>query len=90
MTFKIRIHSHLFSKYPVLQEERFKIALKDLSDPFPDFKGNKKLVKGAKDPTYRFRIGDYRVFYQIDEKEKIVYVIEILTAEQAHKKYGRC
>ena len=90
MTFKIRLHNHLFQKFPIQQEEHFKSALKELRDPFPDSKGDKKQVKGAKEPTYRFRIGDYRVFYQIDTKEKIVYAIEILTAEQAHKKYGRC
>jgi mRNA interferase RelE/StbE len=33
------------------------------------------------------RVGNYRVFYEIDEEQKIVFVTEILTAEQAHKKY---
>jgi mRNA-degrading endonuclease RelE of RelBE toxin-antitoxin system len=29
--------------------------------------------------------GDYRVFYQIDDEEKKVYIFDILPVEQAHK-----
>ncbi|MFA7035241.1 type II toxin-antitoxin system RelE/ParE family toxin [Methanosarcina mazei] len=35
------------------------------------------------------RIGNYRIFYRIDKEKKEIYVSDILTAEQAHKKYGR-
>jgi mRNA-degrading endonuclease RelE of RelBE toxin-antitoxin system len=29
------------------------------------------------------------VFYRIDREKNEVYVFDVLTAEQAHKKYGR-
>jgi mRNA-degrading endonuclease RelE of RelBE toxin-antitoxin system len=48
----------------------------------PDSNGIKEL-KGTRIVTYRLRVGDYRVFYQIDEAENEVYIFEILTAEQA-------
>ena len=45
--------------------------------------------KGTKKTAYRLRVGDYRFFYIIDLEKKIVKVTEFLTAEQAHRKYGR-
>jgi mRNA-degrading endonuclease RelE of RelBE toxin-antitoxin system len=45
-------------------------------------------VIGGKD-RYRLHIGrPYTAFYVIDEKEKVVRVVEILSIEAAHKKYG--
>lgn len=89
MTFKIFIHPSLFVKIPEERKELIKSAIKGLTNPFPDNTGDKKELKGTRIITYRLRIGDYRVFYQIDEEEKKVYVFDVLTAEQADKKYGR-
>ncbi len=46
-------------------------------------KNIKKLIDYAP-PTWRYRIGDYRLFYEIDQKERIVYIIAI---EIRHKAY---
>jgi len=89
MTFKICVHPSLFDKIPVERKESIKSAIKELSNPFPDSSGKKKELTGTRIATYRFRIGDYLVFYQINAEEKKVYVFEILTAEQAHKKYRK-
>ncbi len=89
MTFKVFVHPTLFGKVPAERKEHIKSAIKELINPFPDSNGDKKELKGTRIVTYRLRVGDYRVFYQIDEEEKEVYVFDILTAEQAHKKYGR-
>jgi len=51
--------------------------------------GDKREIKGTRKSAYRMRIGDYRAFYVIEEKNKIVKVTEVMTAEAAHKKYGR-
>lgn len=51
--------------------------------------GDKKEIKGASKSAYRMRIGDYRAFYVIEEKIKTVKVTELMTAESAHRKYGR-
>ena len=89
MTFKIFVHPSLFMKVPAERKESIKSAIKELTNPFPDSNGDKKELKGTQIVTYRLRVDDYRIFYQIDEEEKEVYVFDILTAEQAHKKYGR-
>jgi mRNA-degrading endonuclease RelE of RelBE toxin-antitoxin system len=64
-------------------------TLKD--DPFPGKGGDKELIKSPKgrrdEKVYRLHISrSFTAFYQI--KGKTVYVTEVLTIEQAHKKYG--
>lgn len=36
---------------------------------------NIKKLKNYKPDTWRYRIGDYRFFYEINEKERVVYMI---------------
>ena len=77
------------NSFPLKETNRFKEKLKGLANnPFP-FGDEKKEIKGAKRAVYRLRIDDYRFFYIIDIENKVVKVTEFLTAEQAHKKYGR-
>lgn len=64
-------------------------TLKD--DPFPGKGGDKELIKSPKgrpdDKVYRLHISrSFTAFYQI--KENMIYITEVLTIEQAHKKYG--
>lgn len=47
----------------------------------PYFGKNIKKLKNYDPDTWRYRIGDYRFFYEIDEKESIVY----MTAADARK-----
>ncbi len=90
MSFDILVLPDLFKRLPAGVKDNIRTALNHLTDPFPGSgKGEIKEIKGAGDVAYRLRIGSYRVFYRIDEKDQKVYVFDILTAEQAHKKYGR-
>ena len=58
--------------------------------PYPwEGRGDKKEIKGSSQSAFRMRIGSYRAFYVIYENEKTVKITEIMTAESAHKKYGR-
>lgn len=41
----------------------------------PYFGKNIKKLKNYKPDTWRYRIGDYRFFYEINEKEHMVYMI---------------
>ena len=41
----------------------------------PYFGKNIKKLKNYKPDTWRYRIGDYRFFYEINEKERRVYMI---------------
>ena len=63
-------------------------TLKD--DPYPGRRGDKELLntgKGKK--VYCLHIGHrYTVFYRVSKDKKIVYITDVMTIEQAHKKYG--
>jgi len=68
-----------------------KPALEQLEeDPFPGSRGDKekRVLKGGVIICQLHISPRYTVFYEIDKEEKRVIVQEILTIEQAHKKYG--
>jgi mRNA interferase RelE/StbE len=87
MNFKILIHPKIFDRIPAERRDRIKEAVKELKDPLPG--SNKSKIEGYKEEIYRLRIGNYRAMYRVNFEKKEVYVYEILTAEQAHKKYDR-
>ena len=39
-------------------------------------------------PAYRLRVGDYRVYYDVDEEERIVIVLRILGKEESLRYLG--
>ena len=45
---------------------------------------NIKKLKNYSPPTWRYRIGDYRIFYEIDETEKIVFILSIDQRKDAY------
>jgi len=57
--------------YPQLKEE-------------PHFGNNIKKLVNYTPETWRYRIGKYRLFYVIDENEKIVYIISIDLRKDAY------
>ena len=68
---KIKSHKYrnLYKKiveyvYPLLRENPF-------------YGNNIKKLKGDYKEVYRFRIGDYRLFYKISEETAIVFIINI-------------
>ena len=62
--------------------------LEKLSQPYPG-RGDKERLVVAGEEVYRLHIGrTYTAFYIIDEKAKVIRVIELLSIEAAHKKYG--
>ena len=72
-----------FYKFPEDVVDRIKPKLlNDLKNPFK-ISGIKK-VKGAKD-SYRIRIGDYRVVFEIKTKQKHVIIIEIEKKPRAYR-----
>jgi len=69
--------NHLLNKivedvYPILK-----------TNPF--FGANIKKLKGDFKDIYRFRMGDYRLFYKIDEQESIIFVLNIENRQDAYK-----
>lgn len=64
-------------------KERIKEKLLSLSEnPFP---GDVKKVKG-KENVYRLRIGEYRVLYILNRKEKEIYVVKIDKRSRVYRK----
>ncbi len=58
------------------QSQRDRIKKKLLSFSENPFTGDIKKVKGKED-VFRLRIGDYRVLYILDNKEKSIYIAKI-------------
>ena len=58
--------------YPILRENPF-------------FGPNVKKLKGEYKDIYRYRIGEYRLFYKISEETVIVFVLDIEARKDAYK-----
>ena len=70
-------YNHLYQRiskdvYPILR-----------SNPF--FGGNIKKLKGEYKDIYRFRIGDYRLFYKVEEQQSIIFVVDIESRQDAYR-----
>ena len=58
--------------YPLLRENPF-------------YGSNIKKLKGEYKEVYRYRIGDYRLFYKVSEETVIVFIIDIEARKDAYK-----
>ena len=54
------------------------------SEPF--WGNNIKKLKGYSPDTWRYRIGKYRLFYIVDPKERIVFVLTVDDRKDAYRK----
>jgi mRNA interferase RelE/StbE len=95
LTFDVKVHNTadaFIGTVPEKSRRIIKTALKGLEEnPFPGRGGDKeKLDRGDDREIYRIHIArTYTAFYSVDKEKRIVKVHDILTIEQAHKKYGR-
>lgn len=91
MTFKILIDDEAQEFLDALPKKSQRIVRERLfsleEDPFPGKGGDKELIKEEKrEKVYRMHIShSYTTFYRVIEKT--VYITELMTIEQAHKKY---
>ena len=51
----------------------------------PYFGPNIRKLQGYTPPTWRYRIGPYRVFYSLDEDGKIVFILTIDDRKDAYR-----
>ncbi len=51
----------------------------------PAFRKNIKKLKGYNPETWRYRIGNYRIFYSISNEERIVYILTIDKRKDSYK-----
>jgi mRNA interferase RelE/StbE len=52
----------------------------------PFFGRNIKKLKGYKPETWRYRVGEFRLFYGIDDDRKIVFMIAAETRQRSYKR----
>jgi mRNA-degrading endonuclease RelE of RelBE toxin-antitoxin system len=95
LTFLVKVRNtatHFINSVPEKSQRIITTALLGLEEnPFPGSGGNKErmVMKGGRE-LYRIHIARmFTAFYTIDIECRVVRVHEILTIEQAHKKYGR-
>lgn len=50
----------------------------------PFFGRNIKKLKGYKPETWRYRIGGFRFFYEIDDSRRIVFMIAVDTRQKSY------
>lgn len=70
------------------QQEQIKRKLRNYVYPQlkqnPYFGKNIKKLKNYKPDTWRYRIGDYRFFYEVNDAEKIVFMIAVDNRQSAY------
>ena len=71
-------YSHVYNKitdyvYPILRMN-------------PYYGPNIKKLKGEFKDLYRYSIGDYRLFYKIEEEQVIIFILTIEDRKNAYKK----
>ena len=50
----------------------------------PFFGPNIKKLKGEFEGFYRFRVGNYRLFYKVDEEKVIVFIIKLKHRQESY------
>jgi mRNA interferase RelE/StbE len=69
-----RVYQKIYDDvYPILRQNPF-------------FGTNIKKLKGDYKELYRFRIGDYRLFYKVEEMEKIIFIVNIENRKDAYNR----
>jgi mRNA interferase RelE/StbE len=51
----------------------------------PWYGPNVRKLRGYEPETWRYRIGPYRIFYCVDSKEKIVFMLTVNNRKDAYK-----
>jgi len=64
-----KLHEHV---YPVLRQE-------------PHLGPNIKRLRNWDPPTWRYRVGDWRLFYEIDERDRIVLMTAVEHRREAYR-----
>jgi len=79
-TFQKKINTLKFnSLYSKIKDFVYPILRKN-----PYFGNNIKRLKGEFKEIYRFRMGDYRLFYKIQDEKIIVFIIDIESRKDSY------
>ena len=94
MTHKVQTDKTALAFLEQLPEKSRRVVKNKLrilhKDPYPGKNGDKELLDLPDYNLYRIHIaGSYTAFYVIDNNNTTVTILELMTIEKAHKKYGR-
>ena len=81
-TFQNKIKKNEFKKL----ESKIKNYVYPILKMNPYYGNNIKKLKGEFEGIYRYRIGDVRLFYKIDENKIIIFLIDIERRKDSYKK----
>jgi mRNA interferase RelE/StbE len=81
LTFQKKIESRAYLQYYSRIKENIYPKLRQ--SPF--FGPNIKGLKGEFRYIYRYRIGDYRLFYIIDPEKNMVFILDIIHRKDAYR-----
>jgi mRNA-degrading endonuclease RelE of RelBE toxin-antitoxin system len=94
MTYKVKLANDVYQDIRLLDKKTISIIKKNLRklkyNPYPGRgSGNKEKLPIDGKERYRMHVGHtWTVFYSILEDKKEVRISEILTINEAHKRYG--
>ena len=65
-------------------EEKLKIRIYPQLKEQPYYGPNIKKLRNFRPDTWRYRLGDYRLFYTIDDKKKIIFMLDVVHRGEAY------
>ena len=88
MSYRLRIEKRAIKEIKVLPadvqdriKEKIKIVLTE--KPTPSGDNDVKKIKGSN--FYRLRVGDYRVFFDVDNEDRVVYILSVRHRSKAYR-----
>jgi mRNA interferase RelE/StbE len=51
----------------------------------PYFSSHIKKLKGKYSEIYRYRVGDYRLFYTVDKEKVIIFIVSLIHRKDAYR-----
>jgi mRNA interferase RelE/StbE len=88
MNYQLKIEKRAIREMKVLSldvQNRIKEKIRSnlTENPFPTGDNDIKKIKGSK--FYRFRVGEYRVFFDIDPNKRQVFILSIRHRSKAYR-----
>ena len=86
--FKIAETKNFKKQFDKLKLKKLYVKIENLIYPQlranPFFGPNIKKLKGEFEGVYRFRLGNYRLYYTIDKQKVIVFILEFIQRKNAY------
>ena len=88
--YKVIAHKRVHKFVSNLKDENFKDRLKNQMEKLENYpitlrEMDVEKIKGL-DKTFRIRIGKYRIIFQVDKTEKVIYITHIEHRKKAYTK----